>query len=126
MPKQQITIEVDIPDGYEATGEFRLPDESREFWLSLTARLCFPHNGQPTCDGPRIIVRKKWQWPESVTANWIAVDDDGRHVKLSDAEPQKQHQCWWCSCGRTSIFFPSHVTWTPPPPGTKHKNANAK
>lgn len=125
MHKQQITIEVDIPDGYEATGEFRLPDESREFWLNPTARLCFPHNGQPTCDGPRLILRKKWQCPEGVTANWLAVDDDG-YIRLFDEEPKLEGGDWYDGNGWMSYIHPSHVSWSSPPRGTKHKNPNAK
>ena len=33
MSKQTVTLELDVPDGYEATGEFRVPNEDEQFLL---------------------------------------------------------------------------------------------
>lgn len=117
MPKQQITIEVDVPDGYEATGEFRSPTLGDVFLQRCEVkRSCYEHYA---CD--YVILREKWKWPESVTANWIATDSDGRWVTLSDCEPPDH------PIGTSrSVVRVTHINWAPPPPGTKHKNPNAK
>lgn len=49
----KVEIEVDIPDGYEATGEFRRAD-SEECWLSASGKVAAGPTG-----GRHIILRKK-------------------------------------------------------------------
>lgn len=108
MPKQQITIEVDIPDGYEATGEFRCP-ELGELYISRgqTHQACFQNYASD-----HLILRKKWQWPDWLKAPWIAMDSNGT---------------WWAYTQPPTIDGPSwfggdpvrlseyHLHFTPPP-----------
>lgn len=94
MHKQQITIEIDIPDGFEATGEFRIPDERNEYWLSSGGELCGPHNGMATVCGNRIILRKIWEWPTWLKMPYIAMDKDGLWFAYS-CMPMKNTHRWY-------------------------------
>jgi hypothetical protein len=77
--KQQITIEVDIPEGWEATGEYRKPTDC-DHWL--------PADGGPVIRGAypflRVILRKRQPpiaddaWPDWVAEGaWYGRDEDG-------------------------------------------------
>lgn len=54
--RKQITIEVDIPEGYEATGEFRNPRSGEPFIYSLGNQLKFADSGEYCAE--YIILRK--------------------------------------------------------------------
>lgn len=129
MPKQHITIEVDIPDGYEATGEFRLPDESRECWLSNFSAVCEPHDGRATVHGPRLILRKKWQWPEWIKLPYIAMQPNGDWYGFSD-KPSFQDGFRWDGHGFVYLLSPDYFDFTPPEctdwRQSLRKNPNAK
>jgi hypothetical protein len=60
MPKQKITIEVDVPEGYEATGECRCPCIG-EYYLSQDSAILA---GFTFSAEKHIILRKKYVWPE--------------------------------------------------------------
>lgn len=132
MPKQQITIEVDIPDGYEATGEFRLPDESRECWLSNFSAVCEPHGGRATVHGPRLILRKKWQWPDWLKAPWIAMDKNGEWYAYKEQPDLMDGFVTWQSSGPAShtLIDSGMFDFTPPEctdwKQSLRKNPNAK
>ena len=74
MPKQKIEIEVDIPDEYEATGEYRLPLRGEHFLASdghvYRADFNYMSAAYP-------IVQKAWQWPEWLKAPYIAMSPTG-------------------------------------------------
>lgn len=66
---QQITINVTIPDGYEATGEYRTVKYG-DIYLS---EIHSPPEVLPWHDdagGRRIILRKKWAFPEWFKKGW--------------------------------------------------------
>jgi hypothetical protein len=70
--KQSVTTEVEIPDGYAATGEFRLP-QPYEYYLN-----CFGEAKTHTDpDYPAFILKKSWVWPKWLKAKYIAKDIDG-------------------------------------------------
>lgn len=96
MPRQQITVTVDTPDDYEATGEFRVPDH-RADELFLYRGSVFGTKGNRTQGGVEyIIVRKKWQPPDflpdgawvwrACDGTWYASYCPTDHIK---AEPEE-------------------------------------
>lgn len=84
MPEQEITIKLDVPEGYELTGEYRKPrlDESYLF-----------HSNSLWCCGSvkteEFILRKKWQAPD-----WIP---DGAWVYQHG-----QTGVWWVARSKPS------------------------
>lgn len=73
-----VLVEVKIPEGYElAYKEMRHPQVG-ESYLSTTisgqdVKIC----NEDAILGHRVIVKKKWQWPEWLTCNYIAMDLNG-------------------------------------------------
>ena len=74
MAKQKVTIEVDVPDGYEPTGEYRCP-EGHEAYLTDSGKLQYA-NVRFECI-KCIILRKQFEWPAWLKAAAIARDQDG-------------------------------------------------
>lgn len=68
MSKQEITITVDLPDGWEATGEFRNPAEGEAFISSSGELVPFSNTGF-SCS-PRLILRRVEPKKES---RWINI-----------------------------------------------------
>lgn len=127
MPEQEITIKVDIPDGYEATGEFRFPrkGESHLEWPDMNnimvAGLDYVHKRH-------IILRKKWQWPEWLKLPYIAMDHNGEWFAFSE-KPTKYDTDWdggLFACPLSAKYFdftpPECTDWTQ----SLLKNPNAK
>ena len=102
--KQEITITVDIPEGYEATGEYRRAEDS-DVWLGSEASVMRGGNMNS-----RIILRKKWTAPEFLRPGWIAQMFDGRWF-WSDTEPEGVGNGYVV---RGQHFLLSNVDWTPP------------
>ena len=106
MAKQKIEIEIHIPDGYE----FVRLDESCE------TRMPESTHGAVTVHGKNqyVIVRKSWQWPEWLTAEWIAMDKDGDWMAFS-CLPKKSGS-WWASDDIIAITLSGgKLAFTPPP-----------
>lgn len=77
MAKQKVEIEVDVPDGYEATGEFRTPVNSQDIFL-LDAHGSIRTGGH-YWGVPRIILRRVKQYREPVLPA-----DYGKQCEFSD------------------------------------------
>ncbi len=80
--KQVVMIELDVPEGFEATGEYRRASET-EFWLSEHE---LPLQGPTTCPWP--ILRKlpaKVEQPRHTIAEWDA-------MLAKDARPEIETQ----------------------------------
>lgn len=108
MPKQKIEIELDVPDGWELTGEFRKA-EVGEYSITADEPL---HKWTIPTSSSYFIVRKKWQWPEWLKAEWIAMDRNGRWFGY-DRKPDRTSQDWY-GCGGlyTNLLL---TDFTPPP-----------
>lgn len=110
MPKQ--TIEVDLPDGYEPTGEVRPPkvgDHYLNYWreVHLSDRDFY-------ADQYRVIVRPVWKWPEWLKAPYIAMDSDGLWWAFA-VKPMPEFGCWQAN-GRPYMRLKNEFTdFTPPP-----------
>ena len=79
--KREITIEVDIPEGYEATGEFR-PPLNGEDYLTTNGERSRAFREWYDDEGNRIILRKVHKIPEVThymsieTGEWTENDED--------------------------------------------------
>lgn len=112
MTKQKIEVEVDFPDEYEATGEFRMPSDGEYY---ITREGCvMDRNAQ--VNGPQIILRKKYEPPKWLKPGTWIYENDGKWF-ASNREPSR------CCAGYISNhpsvttklsndLFPS---FTPPP-----------
>ncbi len=111
MPKKKIEIEVDIPEGYEATGEYRIPDEPNDYWLgdfgmasgpSSCHRIIFRKlpDPIPEVEGPR-------GWPE---LRWAAKLRTGTWF-LCSQEPRKTAAAY---VGSGTSILAHNLPWTPP------------
>lgn len=65
---KQVTIECDVPDGYEALA-MRMPDPRFDTWVGVDGRIRTPNDGAAP-DGPRLIVRPIEPIPQGVS--WLA------------------------------------------------------
>ena len=79
--------------------------------------------------GPRLIVRRRWHWPEWLTAEWIAMDFTGKWYGYAN-EPEIMGNgvmAWWGNGGVCNLSF---TTFTPPPctdwTQSKRRNPNSK
>ena len=112
MPKQKIEIEVDVPEGYEATGEYRIPYERNDYWLGDFGVA----SGPSSCH--RIILRKLPDpipevegpigWPE---LKWAAKLRMGTWF-LCSQEPRKTATAY---VGLGTSILAHNLPWTPPP-----------
>ena len=121
MSKQKIEIEVDVPEGYEATGEYRIPYERNDYWLGDFGVA----SGPSSCH--RIILRKLPDpipevegpigWPE---LKWAAKSPDdilfvATRIPVSD--PTQPHHNGYQPNQDSSWFYVEELDtdWTPPP-----------
>lgn len=66
---QTLTINVTIPDGYEATGEYRGPSIG-EWFLTMAGNACQCLSHHQSVE-TRIILRKIWALPDWFQPDWI-------------------------------------------------------
>jgi hypothetical protein len=59
MPQQTITLTIDVPEGYELTGEFRPPKQGEQVRCDDGRVIAAPHD---FC-APFFILRRTWQPP---------------------------------------------------------------
>lgn len=66
---QQITISIEPPAGYEATGEYREPGIG-EWFQTVANTACCRVNHSQLLGRKRIILRKVWSFPGWFAAGW--------------------------------------------------------
>jgi hypothetical protein len=118
MPKQKLEIEVEVPEGYEATGEFRLPKKGDYFLnscgdLNLSTNDWNNSNYMNSYANQRIILRKKYQWPTWLKARYIAMDKD-KGWWAYDSRPILYERGWKIGEGRAFNLRHNLVDFTPP------------
>lgn len=106
MPKQQITIEVDVPEGWEVI-DYRKPRHDEHF---VSNGAVFQSVGESCME--YAIIRKTWQWPEWLKAKWIAMSKEGRWFAC-DAEPFPNQFGWKSDC--FEVIDTRYYDFTPPP-----------
>lgn len=96
--KTKVEIEVDVPEGFELTGEIRPPMVGEWFLTNFEeARVCEADYAMR-----RLILRKveppapAWEWPEWLTAEWICINpyNEG-HWFMSNVEPIASESGGW-------------------------------
>lgn len=97
----KVEMEVDLGPlaaRWELTGEFRLPVQGVDTWLSPCGKEVRGRLSTGDCaDGLRVILRRRWVFPEWVTALWYCEGANGEQY-LSASEPMiERNQCasWW-------------------------------
>jgi hypothetical protein len=79
--KQSITIEITVPDGYELTGEFRIPVPG-DLYLTPGGSVIFQVN--TGYFEKRFIVKGVFVWPDWLKAYCITKDENGDWFAYSD------------------------------------------
>lgn len=123
MPLQTITLNVDIPEGYEATGEFRLPLKGEAYLDKYGEVIIASYN---YCgDGSYIILRKTWTPPACLkNAAAFAREESGEWyahiVETHIKETYITGTGYWSHTGGSvhaeSACKLAGETWTPPLP----------
>ena len=125
--------------------EVELPEALRGEWEPV--RFGYPRDGENyvTCGkvaashrdhceattNPMLIVRKIWQWPAWLKAEWIAMDADGYWFAFN-SEPfdHEYEKAWFSEHGENSILDTEFFDFTPPPctdwRTSKRRNPNHK
>lgn len=118
--KQQVTIEVDIPEGYEATGEFRGVNPGDGFYLDDFGAAVPRTNDISLGTRKRLILKKKWVWPAWLTAHCIAMDADGNWYAYENDADWSHFTLAWAVSSRcavlTSDLFDMELPPTPERP----------
>ena len=117
MTKQ--TLELEVPEGWELTGEYRA-SKSEEYFLTPRGTVV---KHRFFDEVPKIIVRQDWQWPEWLKAPWIAMDKSGDWYAFNERPVIEQQSsiCWkpqtdsGCSTLDPSMYainLPACEDWT--------------
>ena len=110
MTKQQITIEVDVPEGWEFV-RYGMP-KAGEHWLDgVSAVHCAGFDYQDTgC----IIVQKAWQWPAWLKYSWLAMDRNERWWAYENEPNVFDRDIWYAGGDRFEVSHKA-IEFTPPP-----------
>ncbi len=121
MTKQQVMIEVDVPEGWEID-RFGLP-KAGEHWIDGVGKLnCAGFDYQDTAC---VIVRKAWQWPDWLKG-WIAMDEDGAWFWFEN-EPRQMNTGWGHEGGEYYRFdVVTNVAGIQPPPCTDWRTSKRR
>lgn len=110
MPKQ--TLELEVPEGWELTGEYRAPKPG-DYFINSRGRVFDYCSTQLTT--PKPIVRRVWQWPEWLKAGWTAMDKNG--IWWAYTEKPRVSGNGWTSpgIGIYEVINSQLLDFTPPP-----------
>lgn len=88
MPIQAVTLQLNIPEGYEPTGEIRRAEEHEPWTVANGALYTGPSHM------PQIILRKKFTLPDWVKpGTWYAKDSNGLEF-LYETKPIRCNGYW--------------------------------
>lgn len=111
MAKQTVTIEVDVPEGWEFD-RFDMP-KAGEHWIDGAGMLhCAGFN---YADTACVIVKKAWQWPAWLKAEWVAMDKDGEWWAYSNEPFCGKLPHWENVDGGENACVSQLFSFTPPP-----------
>lgn len=98
------------PEGYEFTGEFRVPNIGEYILINDHAS---QQNSVTGFDEPHRILRKKWQWPEFLTVPYIAHLQNGCWVWFK-SKPTWNNNYYENSQGvLTALFYTTNIVFPP-------------
>ena len=106
----KVEIDVDLgpmADEWEPVAFRKVRAEEHAVWDGY-ARM-FPDDS--VCS--HLVVRRKWQWPEWLTAEWIAMNQDGQWWG-HECEPRQSEYAWY-STGKLCWLSSGMLAFTPPP-----------
>lgn len=115
----KLTITLTAPKGYEFTGEIRQATKGEHYYyLFGSDRGTVAECGSFT-DYKYPILRPTWQWPEWLTAPYIAMDEDGNWYAYL-VQPSMKSTSW---CGGTCSYLGEGLNAFIPPPCTDWKQS---
>ena len=100
MPKQQVTIEVDVPEGYEVTKAYKGGSTTKQGVLTEVRYA--------------LVVEKGWQWPEWTNLNWLAMDKCGAWSFYENEPSIEVGEDFWYSDEGCYIEINGGFNFTPP------------
>lgn len=116
MAKAMVAVE--IPDGWElACDEMRVPHYGDHYLAAGGIGFAVP-GGAVSCF-PRVIVRRVWQWPAWLKAEWLFCGPSGKWY-ASNARPSGRidgpegYGLGWV-CGGHTILIGNLIGFDPPP-----------
>lgn len=119
MPKQQVTIEVDVPDGWEVVG-YRKAQRDEHFAMNGAV---WQSVGETVEQHPIIV--KAWQWPDWLKG-WIAMDEDGSWFWFEN-EPRQMNTGWGHEGGEYYRFgVVTDLAGITPPPCTDWRQSKRR
>lgn len=113
---QQITISVEAPAGYEATGEYREASPGEPF-LTLTGGAQTIHNNdQCGRKGKRIILRKQWAFPAWFKNGWWLYNCGSNRWAACELQPICPPNVYWEKAIEANRLWEFHgETFVAPP-----------
>ena len=117
-----VSVEIKIPDGHEV-------EEVSIVWPGYVHSLCdaVAHMAVKTKPAkPFLINGKPADWPDWLTCDWVAKDEDGE-IHCHEAEPTRDDSEWWSNKGslyidRSMLAIDIPGDWTQ----SKRENPNRK
>jgi hypothetical protein len=114
MRTYKVELSIDVPDQYEfsrllnkdTVGDFRYPALAVDEIILETISF----RGEPYW----VVVRKAWQWPKWLTANYIAMDKNGEWCAYL-TEPYIEETYWWVDDGVYRELGGGFTTFSSPP-----------
>ena len=115
-----VTIEIKIPDGHEVVSVSR-----RKQYVENDESGAIPYTVHVRPSKPFLINGKPADWPEWLTCDWVAKDEDGE-VWAYHSEPEKTEIGWLFDYERRCLFGVNAIDipgdWTQ----SKRENPNRK
>ena len=129
MSKQKVTVEIDVPDGYKATGELRYPVPLVDYYLLINPVRVGHLKSLQSTTGPRFILRKSWEPPAWLPDGcWVYLNGHSKKWIVTNKEPEWYRGfgscidgCWenadYATCIGADELASIHYgeTFTPPP-----------
>ncbi len=109
--RQKITLEFDLPEGWEFTGEYEAPGDRH--WFHQETETVVWGKGS-TSRYKRPIVKRKWEWPSWLKAYAISMDAVGDWYAWSDLPHICEAFRLWDSEGKSSWLCENIFDFTPP------------
>jgi hypothetical protein len=116
MRTYKVELSIDVPDQYEFSRLLKKDTASELQYLALEdgeiILETISFRGEPYW----VVVRKAWQWPKWLTANYIAMDGDNQWWAFTGQPEQNPDEEEWYPRGeKFSLLDSCFIAFSPPP-----------